>query len=73
MQETWVASLSMEDPLEKGMATTPIFLLGELYGQRSLVSYSPWSRKELDMTEQLNTFTSHFQYNKKVSSPQSDL
>ena len=25
------------------------------YGQRSLVGYSPWGRKESDMTEQLST------------------
>ena len=25
------------------------------YGQRSLVGYSPWVRKELDLTEQLST------------------
>ena len=25
---------------------TPVFLPGEFYGQRSLASYSPWSRKE---------------------------
>ena len=27
------------------------------HGQRSLVGYSPWGRKELDMTEQLSTHT----------------
>ena len=26
MQETWVPSLGWEDPLEKGQATTPVFL-----------------------------------------------
>ena len=26
-----------------------------VYGQRSLMGYSPWGRKELDMTEQLTT------------------
>ena len=30
---------------------TPIFLPGELHGQRILVVYSPWGRRELDMTE----------------------
>ena len=30
----------------------PGFLLGEFHGQRSLVGYSPWGHKELDMTEQ---------------------
>ena len=52
-QETWVQSLGPEDPLEKGMATPPVFLPGESHGQKSLVGYSPWGRKESDMTEQL--------------------
>ena len=31
---------------------TPLqYLLGELHGQRSLVGYSPWGRKELNTTE----------------------
>ena len=51
MQETWVWSLSWEDPLEEGMQPTPVFLSGESHGQRSLVGYSPWGHKELDMTE----------------------
>ena len=33
---------------------TPEFLPGESHGQRSLVGYSSWSHKELDMTKQLN-------------------
>ena len=32
---------------------TPVFLPGESHGQRSLVGYSPWGRRELDMTEWL--------------------
>ena len=32
---------------------TPVFLPGEFHEQRSLVGYSPWTRKEPDMTEQL--------------------
>jgi len=32
---------------------TPVFLPGELHGQRSLAGYSPWDHKELDTTEQL--------------------
>ena len=32
---------------------TPVFLPGEFHGLRSLASYSSWSRKESDMTEQL--------------------
>ena len=30
------------------------FLLGKFHGQRSLVDYSPWGHKELDMTERLS-------------------
>ena len=50
MQETWVWSLGWEDPLETGMATTPVFLPGESHGQRSLEGYSPSGCEELDMT-----------------------
>ena len=53
MQETWVQSLGQEDPLEKGMATMPVFLPGEFYGQRTLVGHSPSGCKESDTTEQL--------------------
>ena len=52
MQETWVQSLGREDPLEKGKPI-PIFLPGEVHGQRSLASYSSWGCKESDMTEQV--------------------
>ena len=30
---------------------TPVFLPREFHGQRSLVGYSPWGHKELDITE----------------------
>ena len=30
---------------------TPVFLPGESHGQRSLVGYKPWGRKESDTTE----------------------
>ena len=52
MTETRVQSLGWEDPLEKGMEIpTPVFLPGESHRQRSLVGYSPWGHKELDMPE----------------------
>ena len=53
MWETWVQSLGREDPLEKEMATIPVFLPGEFHGQRSLAGYSPWGLKELDTTDRL--------------------
>ena len=47
----WVQPLGWEEPLEEGMATTPVFWAGESHGQRSLAGYSPEGRKESDMTE----------------------
>ena len=41
-----VQSLGREDPLKKGMATTPVFLPGEFHGQKNLKSYSPQGWKE---------------------------
>ena len=52
-QESWVQSLGWEDPLEEAQQPTPVFLPGESHGQRSLVGYRPWSRKDSDATEQL--------------------
>ena len=46
MRETWVQSLGWEDPLEEGMATTPIFWPGEFHGL-----YNPWGHKGSDTTE----------------------
>ena len=43
--------MGWKDSLEEGMAPTPVFLLGEYRGQRSLVGYSPEGPKQLDMTE----------------------
>ena len=39
MHEMQVQSLSWEDPLEKKMQPTPVFLLGKSHGQRRLVGY----------------------------------
>ena len=41
--------LGLKNPLEKGMATHLVFLPAESQGQRSLVGYSPWGCKELNM------------------------
>ena len=45
-----VQFLGWEDPLEKEMAPTPVFLPGKSDGQRSLAGYSPWGPKESDRT-----------------------
>ena len=49
--ETQVLPLSWEDPLEKKMATTLVLLPGKSHGWRSMVGYSAWGHKELDMTK----------------------
>ena len=59
MRETRVQSLGREDLLEKEMATHSILLPGKSHGRRSLIDYSPWGRKESDMTERLH-FHLHF-------------
>ena len=45
MQEIRVRSLGWEDPLEKEMQPTPVFLPGKSHGQMSLGDYNPWGRK----------------------------
>ena len=52
MWETRVPSLGWEVLMEKEWLPTPVFLSGKSHRQRSLVGYSLWSRKELDMAEQ---------------------
>ena len=54
----WVGSLGHEDPLDKGMTTDSRKLVREFHGLKILEGYSPWGRKESDMTEQLkHTYT----------------
>ena len=48
-----------ENPLEKEMAITPVFLPGKSHGQRNLAGYSPWGHKELDITELLSCSLFH--------------
>ena len=45
--DPWVGKI----PWRKAWQPTPLFLPGEYHGQRSLVGYSPWGRKESDTTE----------------------
>ena len=47
---SWVGKM----PWRSKWQPTPVFLPGEFYGQRSLVGYSPWGRKQSDMTGRLN-------------------
>ena len=43
----WVRKI----PRNRKWQPTPVFLPGKFPGQRSLVGYSPWGHKELNMTE----------------------
>ena len=60
MQETRVQSPGQEDPLEKGMSPLFSILTWRFHGQRSLASYSPWGRKQLDTPERLTLHTHRF-------------
>ena len=42
--DPWVGKI----PWRRKWLPTPVFLPGELHGQRSLVGYNPWGCKELD-------------------------
>ena len=44
--DPWVGKI----PWRRKWQPTPVFLLGESHGQRSLVGYSSWGHKELDTT-----------------------
>ena len=55
MRETWVGKI----PWRREGQPTPVFLPGEFHGQKSLVNYSPWGLKELDMTELLTHTHTH--------------
>ena len=58
-QETWVQFLHQEDLWSRKWQPTPVFLPGKFHEQRSLVGFSPWDHKELDMTEQLTDRHTH--------------
>ena len=51
VRENRVQSLDQEDPLEKGMATHSSILDWRIPWMGSLVGYSPWGHKELNMSE----------------------
>ena len=47
MLETWVRKIARR----REWQPSPAFLPGEFHGQRILVGYNPWSRKELDTSK----------------------
>ena len=48
--DPWVGKI----PWRRKWQSTPVLLSGKSHGQRSLVGYSPWGRKESDTTERLH-------------------
>ena len=46
---------------------TPVFVPGKSHGQRSLLGYSPWARKDSDMIERLKT--AHLAYGQHLGLP----
>ena len=54
MQETWRCGFNPwveKIPCRRARQPTPVFLLGESHGKRSLPGYSPWGCKESDIAE----------------------
>ena len=51
--DPWVGKISWR----RAWQPTPVFLPEESHGQRNLVGYSPWGRKELHTAERLSTGT----------------
>ena len=51
MKETQFDPWVRKIPWRKEWLPTPVFLLGEFLGQRSLVGYSPQGHKQSDMTK----------------------
>ena len=49
--DPWVGKI----PWRRAWQPTPVFLPGEPHGQKSLVGYGPWGRKELNTTERHTT------------------
>ena len=49
--DPWVGKI----PWNRKWQATPVFLPGEVHGQRRLLGYSPWGHKESDTTERLST------------------
>ena len=51
IKDTGLIPGSGRSPGEGKQQPIPVFLPGESHGQRSLVGYSPWGRKESDTND----------------------
>ena len=66
MQETWVLSLGLEDPLEKGMAICSSILAWRIPWTEEPAGSSPWNRKELTNTFTFNYILKSYNYKCKI-------
>ena len=55
MFEPWIGKI----PWRREWLPIPVFLLGEVHGQRGLEGYITWSHKESDITEGLTHTHTH--------------
>ena len=55
VQVLWALNQENDVSWRRKWQPTPVLLPEEIHGQRSLEGYSPWSHKESDTAEQLNT------------------
>ena len=53
--DLWIGKI----PWKKKWQPSAVFLPGKPHGQRRLVGYSPWGRKELDTTESVHPCAQH--------------
>ena len=65
MFNPWVRKI----PWRRAWQPTPVCLPGESHGQRSLVGYSPWGHKELDMTKATSHTHTHELWTKLENLP----
>ena len=59
MRETQFNPWVQKIPWRRAWLPTPVFLPGELHGEKSLIGFSPRGCKESDMTEQLTHTHTH--------------
>ena len=73
MQEMQVWSLDWEDPLEEEVAAHSSILAWRIPWAEELVGYSPWGRKESDMTEHTCTHSNDREWNKEIQPQSTDI
>ena len=73
MQETEIQSLGQEYPLEEEVAAHSSILAWRIPWAEELVGYSPWGRKESDMTEHTCTHSNDREWNKEIQPQSTDI